>query len=122
MSSVPVGSRAGGDSRDDGDVRLAWASLAGLPVAVILAFVIGEGVASWAGVTDGATASPGTAGLVLTLAAMLLAAPTALAWRFARRAMARGDRRGRLPALITTVLAVGFVAMNLLSWTLQLIT
>lgn len=107
--------------RDDHDVRLAWACLLGAPVAFVLAFVAGEGIATAMSAEEGATPSVWVAALVLLLAAALFAVPTVLAWRFANRARARGDDRGRVPALVLTVVAVGFVGLNLLSGILALV-
>ena len=42
-------------SRDDHDVRLAWVCLFCAPVAFVLAFVLGEGIATAMGVEEGAT-------------------------------------------------------------------
>ena len=108
-------------SRDDRDVRFAWACLLSAPVAFVLAFVVGEGIASVMSVEEGATPSVWVAALVLLLAVALFAVPTVLAWWFANRARARGDDRGRVPAIVLTVLAVAFVGVNLLSGVLALV-
>ena len=102
------------DGRDDRDVRLAWACLLSAPVVFVLSFVLGYGLATLLGIEDGETASPGAGILVLLVMAALFAIPTLLAWRFANRARARGDDRGRVPALVLTVVAAVFVAVNLI--------
>lgn len=107
--------------RDNRDVRLAWACVVGAPVAFVLAFVAGEGIASAMSVEDGATPSALVAVLVLLVAIAVFALPAVLAWWFANRARARGDDRGRVPAIVTTVLAVAFVGVNLLSGLLVLV-
>ncbi len=107
--------------RDDHDVRLAWACLLAAPVAFVLAFVVGEGIATVMSVEEGSTPPVGVAVLVLLMAVALFGVPTALVWRFANRARARGDDRGRVPAIVLTVIAVGFVGLNLLSWLLALV-
>ena len=58
--------------------------------------------------------------LVLAVAAAVFAVPVVLVWRFANRARSRGDDRGRVPAIVLTVLAVAFVGVNLLSGILAL--
>ena len=108
--------------RDDRDVRLAWACLLCVPVAVVLAFVLGSGIASAMGVEEGGMASAGVAVLVLLMTVVLFGVPTVLAWRFANRARALGDTRGRVPAVVVTVFAVAVVGVNLLTWVAGLVT
>lgn len=63
------------------------------------------------------TRAPFGAFVVLVLAiVVLLAVPTLLARWFAGRARAHGDLRGRTPALLAALLAVAFLAVNVLSW------
>ena len=107
--------------RDDRDVRFAWACLLGAPIAFVLAFVLGEGIATVMGVEEGATPAVWVAVLVILLAVALFAVPTVLVWRFANRARALGDNRARVPAIVLTVLAVAFVGVNLLSGVLALL-
>lgn len=106
--------------RDDRDVRYAWVCLLCAPVAFVLAFVVGGGIAAAMGVEEGGTAPLGVALLVLLVVVALFAVPTALAWRFANRARSRGDDRGRVPAIVLTVIAVAFVGVSLLSGVLTL--
>jgi hypothetical protein len=116
----PVG-RDDRDDRDDRDVRFAWACLFSAPVVFVLAFVLGYGLAALLGVDDGEMASAGAGILLLLMAAALFAVPTMLAWRFANRARARGDDRGRVPALVLTVIAATFVGVNLIQWVMILV-
>ena len=106
--------------RDDRDVRFTWACLLSAPVALVLAFVVGGAIATAMSVEEGATPPVWVAVLVLLVAVALFAVPTALAWRFANRARSRGDDRGRVPAIVLTVIAVAFVGVNLLSGVLAL--
>ena len=55
------------------------------------------------------------------MAVALFAVPVVLAWRFADRARVRGDDRGRVPALVLTVVAAVFVAVNLIQWVMILV-
>ena len=59
---------------------------------------------------------------VLVAAGGLLAVPTLLAVRFDRRARAAGDDRARVPAVILVVGTLAFLAMNLVSWVLIVLT
>jgi hypothetical protein len=106
--------------RDDRDVRFAWVCLAAAPVAFILAFVVGEGIATAMSVEEGTTPPVWVAVLVLLAAVAVFAVPVALAWRFANRARSRGDDRGRVPAIVLSVLALVFVGVNVLSGILAL--
>ena len=107
MTSVP---------RDDHDVRLSWACLLAAPLAFVAAVVAGSGIATAFDVEEGGVAPPGVAVLVLVVSLVLFAVPTGLAWRFANRAHAKGDDRGRVPAIVLTVLVGAFLAQNVLSW------
>ena len=122
MTTAPVPSRPTPHLRDQHDVRLAWACLVAAPVVAVLAFVTGEGLASALGY-DGVGAAPGWMALTVLLgAAAVLAVPALLAVRFARRARAAGDDRARVPATILVVGTLAFVAVNLVSWVLMVLT
>jgi hypothetical protein len=101
--------------RDDRDVRLAWVCLAASPVAFVVAFVVGEGTSTVLGY-DGTGIAPWWILLVtLVLALTVFCVPAALATWFWQRALARGDDRGKVPAVILITLSAGFLAMNLLA-------
>lgn len=100
----------------DRDVRYAWACLFSAPVVFVLAFVLGYALAGVLGVEEGEMASGGDGVLVLLMVTALFAVPTLLAWRFANRARAQGDDRGRVPAIVLTVIAATFVGVNLVEW------
>jgi heme/copper-type cytochrome/quinol oxidase subunit 3 len=120
-ASPVVPGPTGPTGRDDRDVRFAWACLLSAPVVFVLTFVLGYGLATLLGVEDGEMASAGTGILLLLMAATLFAVPTALAWRFAHKARARGDDRGRVPALVLSVIAAAFVGVNLIQWVMILV-
>jgi high-affinity Fe2+/Pb2+ permease len=107
--------------RDDRDVRFAWACLLSAPLVLILSFVLGYGLAALLGIEDGEMASAGAGVLMILMVAALFAVPTVLAWRFANRARARGDDRGRVPALVLTGISAAFVGVNLVQWLLGLV-
>ena len=103
--------------RDDRNVRLAWASLALLPVALIVPMFLIPAL----GLEDQTRAPFGVFVIVVLVLAALLAVPVLLARRFATRARSHGDDRAKVPALIATIAAVAFLAMNVVSWVLWLI-
>jgi hypothetical protein len=105
-------------ARDDRNLRLAWASLALLPVALIVPMFL---AAPALGVEDQTRAPFGVFVIVVLVLAALLAVPVLLAWRFKNRARSHGDDRARVPAVIASVAAVAFLAMNTVSWVLWLI-
>jgi hypothetical protein len=103
--------------RDDRNVRFAWASLALLPLAVIVPMFLGPAL----GVEEQARAPFGVFILMLIAITALVALPVLLAWRFANRARNHGDHRARVPAVIASVVAVAFLAMNIVSWVIWLL-
>lgn len=122
MTTAPAPSHPAPRARDQHDVRLAWACLVAAPFALALAFGVGEGLATALG-HDGVGAAPWWMALtVLVVAGALLAVPALLAVRFDRRARAVGDDRARVPATILVVGTLAFLAMNLVSWVLMVLT
>ena len=108
-------------ARDDRNVRLAWASLLLLPVAFILPFFLPLLLGPTFGVEEQTRAPFGVFVIVLLVVATLFAVPVLLAWRFANRARGHGDSRGRVPAVIASVVAVAFLAQSVFSWVLWLV-
>ncbi|MGD8199842.1 hypothetical protein ACQE98_04180 [Ornithinimicrobium sp. W1679] len=110
--------RPAGEDRVHHDVRNAWLSMLLLPVAFVLAFVVGEGLASLLGhPVGGSVEPPPWAVLVSSVPALLVFfLPAVVSAWFARRAARHGDRRGWVPAGILTLVAVGFVALNLAAY------
>lgn len=104
-------------TRDDRNVRFAWASLALLPLAVIVPMFLAPAL----GVEEQTRAPFGVFILILVVLAALFSVPVLLAWRFANRARAHGDHRGRVPAVIASVVAVAFLAVNVVSWVIWLL-
>ncbi|HSP60648.1 MAG TPA: hypothetical protein VLO09_06270 [Ornithinimicrobium sp.] len=106
------------EDRAHHDVRNAWLSLLLLPVAFVLAFVVGEGLASLLGHPVGGAVEPPTWVILVSSVPALLVffLPAVVSAWFARRAARHGDRRGWVPAGILTLVAVGFVALNLAAY------
>ena len=100
------------------DVGRAWASIVLLPVGVLLAFVVGEGLATLAGHdTGGGELAPLWVVLVAGVPAILVAlVPAGFAIWFGLRARRAGDQRGVVPAIVGCALAGGFVGLNVLSY------
>lgn len=97
-------------------VTKAWLSLLLLPVALALAFLVGEGLVSLLGYEVGAGGAPWWVAVVATVPALLVFwVPGVLATHFARAARARGDRRGLFPAGIALAVCTAFTLMNLLA-------
>jgi high-affinity Fe2+/Pb2+ permease len=107
--------------RDDRDVRFAWGCLLSAPLVILLSFVLGYGLAAVLGMEEGETAPVGAGVLLLLMVSALFAMPTVLAWRFANRARARGDDRGRVPALVLTAISAAFVGVNLIQWLVSIL-
>lgn len=97
-------------------VRNAWISVAAIPVAFIVAFVVGEGLASLLGYEGGTTdlAPPGVmlgAGLP---ALLVMIAPTIPAMVFGFRAWRLGRTEGLIAAIIAIIAAAWAIVGNLL--------
>jgi hypothetical protein len=113
-------SSVGPSSHADRDLRRAWVAVALLPVALVLAMVVGEGLISALGYHSGSQ-EPVPVGPVLLAgvpALLLLVAPGVAAVRYGRRAYRAGRREAAVPAWIGGVTAVMVVAQNLLAFLL----
>lgn len=112
----PTAPSASPDPSAARDTSLAWWSLLGFVPSFFLAFGVGEGLASLLGYPPGgAEQAPVWAMLVATIPALLaFALPAFAATFFGRRAVRHGDRRGRTPMIVGIVIALGFVATNVL--------
>jgi uncharacterized membrane protein len=102
----------------DRDLRLAWVAVALLPVALVLAMVVGEGLISALGYQSGSQ-EPVPVGPVLLAsvpALVILIAPGVAAVHYGRRAYRAGRRKAAVPAWIGGVTAVVVVAQNLLAF------
>jgi hypothetical protein len=116
LPSSPTRGGPGAVTRDDRDVRLAWVCLAASPVAFVLAIVVGEGTASLLGYEGVGVAPLWIAAIVLVLAMAVFCLPAVLATWFWRRGRARGDDRGKVPAVVLITLSAVFLALNLVSY------
>jgi hypothetical protein len=94
--------------------RKAWAAAAFIPVAFVVAMVLGEGLLSWQGYESGDDQIPfGVLALAGGSALLVLEAPCVAAFVLGRRAIAEGDPDGKAPAWIGAILGVLFLAQNL---------
>jgi hypothetical protein len=102
------------------DVVRAWISVALLPIGVLLAFVVGEGLATLFGHDTGSgELAPLWVVLLAGVPAILVAlVPAGFAIGFGLRARRAGDRGGLVPVIVACALAGGFVALNVLSYVL----
>ena len=110
-------------SATDKDYRRAWLSLALYPFAFVIAFVVGEGLATLFGyeVGDGEVA-PLWIALAAGLPALLvMAVPPALAIHFGRRAVAGGREAAKVPMYVAVGMLVMFVGLNALSYVVGLL-
>jgi len=99
------------------DAGRAWLALATVPVAIALAFGVGEGLSALAGYPPGGDATPPWWVMVgaATPALIVAAVPAVVARRLAGRAAAAGDRRGLIPARIAVAGTSLFILTNLVA-------
>ena len=117
MLTQPASS-VGPSSHADRDLRRAWGAVALLPVALVLAMVVGEGLISALGYHSGGQQPVpiGPALLAGVPALLILIAPGVAAVHYGRRAYRAGRREAAVPAWIGGVTAVVVVAQNLLAF------
>jgi hypothetical protein len=97
--------------------RKAWAAAAFIPVAFVVAMVLGEGLLSWQGYESGDENIPfGVVALAGGSALLVLEAPCVAAFVLGRRAVAAGDPDGKAPAWIGAILGVLMLAQNLVAF------
>jgi uncharacterized membrane protein len=99
------------------DLRRAWVAVALLPVALVLAMVVGEGLISLLGYQSGSQ-QPVPVGPALVAgvpALLILIAPGVAAVHYGRRAYRAGRREAAVPAWIGGVTAVVVVVQNFLA-------
>ena len=112
----------GGPVRGRADIayRRAWWSLALYPVALVAAFVIGEGLITL--LTDDVGDPAFWQVLVAGIPALIVfAIPGILAVIEGRKAMRLGRTDGKAPAIVGAVIAIAFVGQNILSYVIGLI-
>jgi hypothetical protein len=98
-------------------LRSAWWSLALLPAGFLVATLTGQGLLALLGYDLTTDRVPADIALLAGIPALaVLLAPPAAAIGFGRRAARAGDRRGRVPVVLATVLAVGLLVVNLAAY------
>jgi len=100
----------------------AWWSLGLIPVGLIAAFVVGEGIPALLGY-DVASTTPPWSVMALALAGALiaLALPLPVTWHFTRRAMAQGERGAKEPMIVAGAFVGIFLLVNLFSGLMRLL-
>ncbi len=107
---VTTGVRSGSTA-----VRNAWLAMLGFPVSFLLAFGVGEGLASAFGYPPGSDRwpPPPAVGIPSTILAVLaFGIPAFVSLWYARRAARAGDRRGWVPATIGLALVAVFLVLS----------
>ena len=96
------------------DVRRAWWSLALFPLALVAAFVVGEGLASLLGHPTGSSEDVPVWVMVVAggTALLVFVAPVAVTAFFSRRAAGHGNPGGRAPVWTAVAVAATFVLLN----------
>lgn len=96
--------------------RAAWWWLASTPVFFVAAFVVGEGLAAWLGLEEGAVATFSWRELlVLVVSLAVFAVPAVGAAVVAHRAP-HGDVWARVPAWVLGALVAFFLVTNMVGW------
>lgn len=94
----------------------AWWSLLGFVPSFLLAFLVGEGLASAMGYSVGDPQPSWPVIIAAVVPALLVfVLPAVAAVHFGRQALRLGDRRARVPMTIAVVVAVSFVLLNSLA-------
>jgi hypothetical protein len=93
----------------------SWVSLAFYPLSFVSAFVLGEGLLSWYGYADGQGVPLWAAIAAAAPALLLFSLPGICAVLFGRQAVRLGNPGGQLPSTIGAVIALGVIALNVLS-------
>jgi hypothetical protein len=108
----------GPSKRADRELRRAWVAVASLPVAMVLAMVVGEGLISALGYQSGGEQSVpvGPALLAGVPALLILITPGVAAVYYGCRASRAGRSEAKVPAWIGGGAAVVVVAQNLLAF------
>ena len=106
--------------KTDGSVVCAWLSLAFYPLSFVVAFVVGQALLSWYGYSAELIVPVWIAAAAAGPALIVFSVPGILAVRYGRQAMRRGNHRGHAPAVAGAAIAVGMIALNLLSGIAQI--
>jgi uncharacterized membrane protein len=116
--STETGSSVGLSKHADRDQRKAWVAVASLPVALVLAMFVGEGLIGALGYQSGGDepVPVGPALLAGIPALLILIAPGVAAVHYGHRAYRAGRKDAKVPAWIGGVAAVVVVAQNLLAF------
>ncbi|HSO68989.1 MAG TPA: hypothetical protein VLQ67_05055 [Arachnia sp.] len=91
-------------------------SLIGLPVAMLVSFLLGSSASSWAGVGEGDRAPLWLAVILIAVVAVLFGAVAVVTYRFSSQAKAAGAPRAMVPAWIAIAVAALLVLQNMAAY------
>ncbi|MHA6508198.1 hypothetical protein [Tessaracoccus sp. Y1736] len=97
-------------------VRNSWLSLIGLPVALVVSFLLGSLAGSWAGFGEGDRAPWWLAVILIAVVAVIFGAVAVVTYRFSRQAKTAGAPRAMLPAWIAIAVGALLVLQNLAAY------
>lgn len=98
------------------ELRNAWLSLLGIPVAMVATFLIGSFAFALVGAGDTGKAPLWLALVLFVLVAVLFALPVGIAFLFGMRAAEAGAKRPMLPAWIAAAVGVLVVVQNVAAY------
>ena len=101
-------------SRDGRSVTRAWISVAVIPVFLILAMAVGEGLYALFGYQPENADAPFVVNLVASVPALVvMLVPVLTAVYYGRRALQVGDRRAIVPAALAALVGVWFTVLTI---------
>jgi hypothetical protein len=102
-------------SRDGRSVTRAWISLAVLPLFLVLAMAVGEGLYALFGYQPENADAPFGVNLVASVPALLvMLVPTVAAVFYGWRAHLVGDRRAYVPAILALLIGLWFTVLTVI--------
>jgi hypothetical protein len=93
----------------------AWVSVVLIHICAFLSFAAGYGVYGVLGYVDGRGSPIWADVVVLIVAIVIVALPCAAAVVYGRRALAAGDRAGRVPMILGVLTGAAFVLLSAIS-------
>lgn len=117
MSHHAMSDKASGSEGPHRDLRRAWIAVALIPVALVVAMVLGEVVIAALGYPSGGQTPPvGLQAAVGIPATLLLVAPGIMAGIYGLRARRAGEPRGLTPGVIGIAVAAVLLLQSILGF------